>query len=293
MNDMLYKHVLFKDLIPYLKRTDYLEGFTATEQSYIRRNIGAIGEDRLADQISEALKSLSSLSYDELLAAKTNKTLVPGYTYVIDNFQTMYQSNVKNENNKYITFGKNVNPSKVYKIIVKAITEDQLMSNVSIISEDTNSLFWIAQYDITPEVLDDGQRTNGKIIYLQDENKNEANYDFKNIMTSFDNKLWHTFSDINGDDNSSNCYNNDVCFTSNLVLVGNCNNNKIKGNNIFINHQVNELIGELNNVKINDLIDVDTEKRIIRTDDKYYIDYLDIETLTHQFYGIDNLFNTQ
>ena len=293
MNDMLYKHVLFKDLIPYLKRTDYLEGFTATEQSYIRRNIGAIGEDRLADQISEALNSLSSLSYDELLAAKTNKTLVPGYTYVIDNFQTMYQSNVKNENNKYITFGKNVNPSKVYKIIVKAITEDQLMSNVSIISEDTNSLFWIAQYDITPEVLDDGQRTNGKIIYLQDENKNEANYDFKNIMTSFDNKLWHTFSDINGDDNSSNCYNNDVCFTSNLVLVGNCNNNKIKGNNIFINHQVNELIGELNNVKINDLIDVDTEKRIIRTDDKYYIDYLDIETLTHQFYGIDNLFNTQ
>lgn len=293
MNEMLYKHVLFKDLIPYLKRTDYLEGFTATEQSYIRRNIGAIGEDRLADQISEALNSLSSLSYDELLAAKTNKTLVPGYTYVIDNFQTMYQSNVKDQNNKYITFGKDVNPSKVYKIIVKAITEDQLMSNVSIISEDTNSLFWIAQYDITPEILDDGQRTNGKIIYLQDENKNEANYDFKNIMTSFDNKLWHTFSDINGDDNSSNCYNNDVCFTSNLVLVGNCNNNKIKGNNIFINHQVNELIGELNNVKINDLIDVDTEKRIIRTDDKYYIDYLDIETLTHQFYGIDNLFNTQ
>jgi hypothetical protein len=47
MNDLMYKHVLFKDLYPYLRRTDYLGGFTSTEQAYIRKNIGAASLERL------------------------------------------------------------------------------------------------------------------------------------------------------------------------------------------------------------------------------------------------------
>ena len=292
MNDLLYKHVLFKDLIPYLKRTDYLEGFTPTEQAYIRENIGAIGEDRLAQQISEALDSINPITHYELYSLVVNKELIPGQTYVIPDFQTIYQSNVKNWQGKYITWGKDVNPSKKYKIVTRALTADSLMSNVSIISEDYNSLFWIVQYDITPKTLDDGQKTMGEIIYLQDENRNEASFDFKNKLTSFDNKLWHTFSDINGNDNSQNCLNNDLCLASNVVIVGNCKDNKLKGSNIFIQYPIVNLQGEFNNVKLNDFIDTDTEKKIVKVDNKYYIDYLDIETLTHQFYGIDNLFDT-
>lgn len=293
MNDLLYKHVLFKDLIPYLKRTDYLEGFTSTEQAFIRRNIGAIGEDRIAEEVSRALDSIDPISHYDLNSLVINKTLIPGKTYVISDFQTMYQSDIKNSQGKYVTFGKDIYPSKKYKIVARALTADSLMSNVSIISEDYNSLFWIVQYDITPKTLDDGQKTMGEIIYLQDENKNEASFDFKNKLTLFDNKFWHTFSDINGNDNSSNCFSNDLCLASNIVIVGNCKDNKLKGSNIFIKYPIVNLQGEFNNVKLNDFIDTDTEKKIIKKDNKYYIDYLDIETLTHQFYGIDNLFDTQ
>jgi len=39
-----YKHVLFKDLHDYIRKDTYLGGFTAVEQEWIRKNIGAVSE---------------------------------------------------------------------------------------------------------------------------------------------------------------------------------------------------------------------------------------------------------
>jgi hypothetical protein len=83
---------------------------------------------------------------------------------------------------------------------------------------------WTIQYDPIQETLDDGEKTKGRIYYLQDENLNRATYDFKNVLFERDNKLWHTFSDSEGNDNSSNCYNNNLCFSYNIIFNVPCRN---------------------------------------------------------------------
>lgn len=282
-----YRHVLFKDLKPYLKRTDYLNGFTSTEQAYIRRNIGAAS----ADDIKALTGKSIPLTYESLKDLIANNELVVGSIYLITDFQTIYQSNIKNANNKFVTYGKNVNPSKVYSIAAIAISSNQLLSTVSIISDDPSSIYWSVQYDPTEEILDDGEKTKGKIIYLSDNNFNQACFDFKNILIDYNQQLYHTFSDENGNDNSENCFNNNFCFTNNSILVGNCSNNCIYGDNVKFLVPVNNLTGVLNDVCVNvDEIGLNNEtgKSTILYNNVYHIDYLDLETLTHQFYALSN-----
>ena len=282
-----YRHVLFKDLKPYLKRTDYLNGFTSTEQAYIRRNIGAAS----ADDIKALTGKSIPVTYESLKDLIANNELVVGAIYLITDFQTIYSSNIKNVNNKFVTYGTTINPSKVYSIAAIAISSNQLLSTVSIISDDPSSIYWSVQYDPTEETLDDGVKTKGKIIYLSDNNFNQACFDFKNKLVDFNNKLYHTFSDVNGNDNSDNCFNNNFCFTNNSILVGNCSNNCIYGNNVKFLVPVNNLTGVLNDVCVNvDEIDLDNEtgKSTILYNNVYHIDYLDLETLTHQFYALSN-----
>ena len=280
-----YRHVLFKDLKPYLKRTDYLNGFTSTEQAYIRRNIGAAS----ADDIKALTGKSIPVTYEALKDLITNNELTVGAVYLITDFQTIYQSTSKDQNNKYITYGKDINPSEVYQIAAIAITANQLLSTVSIISDDPSSIYWSVQYDPTQETLDDGVKTKGKITYLSDNNFNQACFDFKNILIEHNNQLYHTFSDQNGDDNSDNCFNNNFCFTNNSILVGNCSNNCIYGDNVKFLVPVNNLSGELNDVCVNvDEIGLanETSKTTILYNNVYHIDYLDLETLTHQFYAL-------
>ena len=280
-----YRHVLFKDLKPYLKRTDYLNGFTSTEQAYIRRNIGAAS----ADDIKALTGRSIPVTYEALQDLISNNELVVGAIYLITDYQTIYQSNTKNINNKFVTFGTTINPSKVYQIAAIAITANQLLSTVSIISDDPSSIYWSVQYDPTQETLDDGVKTKGKITYLSDNNFNQACYDFKNVLIDYNNQLYHTFSDQNGNDNSDNCFNNNFCFTNNSILVGNCSNNCIYGDNVKFFVPVNNLTGKLNDVCVNvDEIGLDNEssKTTILYNNVYHIDYLDLETLTHQFYAL-------
>ena len=280
-----YRHVLFKDLKPYLKRTDYLNGFTSTEQAYIRRNIGAAS----ADDIKALTGKSIPVTYEALKDLIANNELTVGAVYLITDFQTIYQSTSKDQNNKYITYGKDINPSEVYQIAAIAITANQLLSTVSIISDDPSSIYWSVQYDPTQETLDDGVKTKGKITYLSDNNFNQACFDFKNILIEHNNQLYHTFSDQNGDDNSDNCFNNNFCFTNNSILVGNCSNNCIYGDNVKFLVPVNNLSGELNDVCVNvDEIGLanETSKTTILYNNVYHIDYLDLETLTHQFYAL-------
>ena len=121
-----------------------------------------------------------------------------------------------------------------------------------------------------------------RIIYMKDNNNNVANYDFKYVNKIFDN---------NG---SKNNYIN----ATNIKLSGICCNNIISGNNIEIKVPISNLVGELNDIIIDEdelgILNSNIQKVIIFIDNKYYIDYLDLETLTHQFYEIKNsLYITQ
>lgn len=287
MIEPAYHHVLFKDLRPYLRKQDYLGGYTSVEQAWIRKNIGAASYEDLKNTLSGAVP----VKYDELDSLISRKDLISGTVYLIEEFQTIYQSNELNEEGHYISYGKDINPSKKYTLIAIAISDCQLLSTVSIISDDPDSIFWTAQYDVKKETLDDGITTMGKIVYLSDNNFNQAQFDFKNKLIKQNNKLYHTFSDIDGNDNSLNCFNNNLCQANNIIFIGNCSNNCIYGNDIFFKVPVNNLIGTLNHVQIEtDEIGLSNEtgKQTVLYDDKYYIDYLDKETLTHQFYALAN-----
>lgn len=282
-----YRHVLFKDLKPYLHRRDYLSGFTSTEQAYIRKNIGAIGVDQLDALQGRAIR----VTYSELENQIQSGTLVVGAVYFITDFQTIYQSKTRNAEGKYVTFGSDVHPSKVYTIAAIAITPSSLLSTVSIISDDPTSIFWVVQYDPTKETLDDGKTTKGRITYLSDNNFNQARFDFKNTLIGLGSKFYYALSDSEGHDNSDQCFNNNLCFASDTILVGNCSNNCIYGNNVRFLVPVSNLTGELNDVCVhNDDIDLsnETAKTTILFNGVYHIDYLDLETLTHQFYALSN-----
>jgi hypothetical protein len=108
----------------------------------------------------------------------------------------------------------------------------------------------------------------GKIVYMQDNNFNSATYDFKNILFEQDGRLWHTFSDSEGNDNSENCFNNNLCSSYDVIIKVPVKNLSAQCTSIHIDSD--EI--DLNN---------DTSKQIISLEGKYYIDYLDLETLTH------------
>ena len=267
-----YQHVLFEDLKNYLNRKEYLAGFTTIEQAYIRKNIGAVGEDDILRTISRLETKVHEVSHQELMDVLLQKQLVIGNIYIVNDYQTIYSSHQKNTTQRKITWGLDINPSPVYKLFCIAIDQDKLMPQVYMIQNESVKP-WIVFYDPIYKVLDDGVRDKGTIYYMEDENGNSANYDFKNILFDFDGVLYHTFSDVRGNDNSSQVY-------------GNKMNN---GYNNIVTIPINNLICSYSNLVIKDNIEDMDEysiKQVIKRDNEYYLDYLDLETLTHQFYGI-------
>ena len=283
-----YKHVLFKDLHDYIRKDTYLSGFTAVEQEWIRKNIGAVSQQ-------DVVRTSFTVNYEDLHKLIVQKALNPGSVYIINNFQTIYSSNVKNTLGQYITYGYDVYPSKVYTIFAIAATYDKLFSNVQILSDDPKSLQWIVQYDPTQETLSDGRMTMGKITYLEDENMNRANFDFKNVRVNINGYNYYTFSTYTGEENSKNCFNNNLCFGSLNLFFGSCNNNVIYGNRNCFTRPINNLVGRLSGLRVsNTNLDDFSHKEVIQYNNKTYLDYLDNETLTHQFYELaDNSRITQ
>ena len=266
-----YQHVLFEDLKDYLNRKEYLAGFTSIEQAYIRKNIGAVGVSDIAKEIAKLDTQIHEVSHQELMDLLYQKQLITGNIYIINDYQTIYSSHQVNGANQKITWGLNINPSKVYKLFCIAISQDQLMPQVYIIDKEKVKP-WIVFYNPLYNILDDGIRDKGIIYYMQDENGNIANYDFKNILFDYNGNLYHTFSDASGNDTSSSVY-----------------GNKINGYNVIITIPINNLQCSYSDVVIKDNIedmDIHSMKQVIKRDDEYYLDYLDLETLTHQFYGI-------
>lgn len=283
MDDRLYKHVLFKDLYPYLKKTDYLSGFSTTEQAYIRQNIGAIGQLEAAKLTKNGLEETD---YDNIQKLIRLNGLHPGRIYVITDYQTIYQSPNKNQEGKYISWGLDINPSKIYSLITTAYNNNTLLPMAYIINDDSTCT--LVNYNVNQQVLDDGVSTKGSISYMLDQNRNQANFDFKNQLIVKD-KPYYLFSDINGNENSNNCYFNNCCRLSNTVFIGEIENTFIEGDNNFIKTSLKNVNGKLNNsvIALDEIgLSNETNKNIICLDGQYFIDYLDFETLTHQFYAI-------
>ena len=133
------RHVCLKDLENYLKKAEYLDGYTPTEQKQVRKNIGAIGEADLASYITET--KFIPLTHTELVDLIKDNKLGIGQVYAITDFQTIYESNVQNNVGQYITWGLDNNPSEVYTIMTIALSANTLsFNNLKFINNDYTSM---------------------------------------------------------------------------------------------------------------------------------------------------------
>lgn len=145
------------------------------------------------------------LTFQELVDLSDNENLTVGARYTIDDFQNEwdmveernedeeeYDENVEDGPMTGIKF-KNVFPMTVTAISVSEISQDVIL---------TDYPHWKVKYDFHyRENLytsnDDGETTTetakGRIIWLEDEFGNKANYDFKHLRFMVDGKLQFTY----------------------------------------------------------------------------------------------------
>lgn len=183
-----YRHVCFKDLENYVKKSDYFGGLTSDEQKWIRQNLDVPSMDDLQEKYGGIVEK----TYEEIKELVDAALLNPFCTYVVTDFQTIYESNNENE-----VWGLTTEPSEVYSIVLNPISSNQFSQNVEVL-KDGVAMNWIVKYDFTQKVLKDGTKTKGEIVYLQDEHNNRAYYDFKNIKF----KVYLDSSDVSGLRNS-------------------------------------------------------------------------------------------
>ena len=161
------------DLRDYFKISNLFGELTTPQREIARRNLGIVGNLGVDGE----LPVMDEISHMSLWDIIQRKELIPGASYIIKDFRTIYKSNVKN-GDSYISWGttSSTNPSPVQPLIVTAISEDRLDSRAFLKGKE-----WVIEYNITPETLEDGVKTLGKITYLRDERGNSAYYDFKSI----------------------------------------------------------------------------------------------------------------
>lgn len=166
---MRNRYACIQDLNNYFKKSELLGGLTSLEQEQVRINLG------IQDYESE-LEKFAETTYANLWDKVNRSQLSPGTVYAITDFQTIYESNVENAGGQKITWGLDVNPSEVYTLLIRAISQNQLETRAAILGKS-----WKVEYDITRRTLADGKTNKGTITYLKDDNANEAFYDFKNV----------------------------------------------------------------------------------------------------------------
>ena len=159
------------DLSNYFKKKDLLGGLTSIEQAQVRRNLGIIDYTGEGGQDTPI-----ELTYAQFWDKYNSSQLVTGASYAITDFQTIYSSNVTNNAGQKITWGKDINPSQIYKLYVRALSKKEIDTRVIIAGKN-----WEVKYNPKRETLPDGNMTKGKITFLVDDNGNMAFYDFKNI----------------------------------------------------------------------------------------------------------------
>lgn len=244
-----YRHVCFKDLENYIKRSDYFGDYTEVEKNQIRKNLGIPTIEDLKENQTGVVEG----TYEEIKNIADNNQLNLSVTYVVNDFQTIYRSNTGE------VWGLDVNPSQLYSVILTPISYNAFSKDVVLLNEN-KALNWIVRYDFKQDVVNN-IKTKGKITYLQDQNGNSAYFDFKNIrfrvhldaqdvisltqssyfdLYTFSKYQDGTFVDRSEDSEiannqfDQNCYNN--------IFLGITNNNHFYGgfkNNIFIKNCTN------------------------------------------------------
>lgn len=189
------------DLRNYFKKSDLFSGLTPLEQEQARINLGIQEYEDLKEGYVE-------ITHVNLWDKIQRNQLTPGTVYAITDFQTIYSSNVTNNAGQKITWGAETNPSQVWTLLVRAISNNQLDRRITIAGKQ-----WEVEYDPTRKLLPDGVYNKGTITYLADDHGNVAFYDFKNVrwrytaaqlraaglQTNYNRDLY-TFSDfVNGE----------------------------------------------------------------------------------------------
>lgn len=306
------RHVCVSDLINYLKRDDYLSGYTKSEQEQIRENIGAIGDEDLDKTIEQITNLYIAGTYEQIKELSDQNKLKIGYRYAITDFQSIYLSNT----NEVFT-----SPVS-YTIILNAIDNSKFDRRVFILSNQyINSYKWIVEYDFTQQYIL-GEKDKGRITYLKDQNNNVAYYDFKGIQfrrtksellklgvvieESYKDLFTFSTSDFKEASENYNVHNNHFdsdCY-NNVFIGNNIYNNIFKGgfkNNTFTSicqdstfgfdthdNNFSDPVIALNGVISNynfigqNYTSNSVTKNIYKIDEQYVLVYLDDDTLTNQ-----------
>lgn len=317
MSDCDRRHICFSDLQNYLRKKDYLSGFSEVEQYQIRQNIDAASKQDIQNLIDN--NSSVQTTYNELLDLVKNNQLHVGTNYSITDFQTIYESNVTDEHEIKQTWGLDINPSPIFNVTITAIDSNTFSTNATIISNEyPNSNKWKVLYDFKQEVLEDGKTTKGKILYLKDNNNNEAYYDFKSIKfrkskkdlktvgidIEEEYKDCYTFNtpDFIDSSESANVYNNQFqsnCY--NNIFIGDtyCNSfysgfiNNVFADKCYQNYfgfntsdnkfkiPITQVSGSLSGkvIENQNILSQDVDKKIVKaTNQNYTILYIDSDT---------------
>lgn len=208
------------DLNNYFKKSDLLSGLTTLEKEQVRFNLG------ITDYIGEGGQTVpTEITYAALLSLINKSQLVTGARYIITDFRTIYSSNITNSSGFKISWGLATNPSNVLRLIVTALTTNQLDPRIVI-----QDKVWKVEYDVTQKTLEDGVTTMGQITYLEDEKGNSAYYDFKNKKFRRSDGDYYTFSDITNNiiTDSTTLYN-----TKFNKLKQGCDNNVFLGDTYY------------------------------------------------------------
>ena len=296
MKDCNNRHVCFKDLEAYVRKDSYFAGLSKTEQEEIIKNLGIITREDVYDIVRSYIESAIPVTYKQINELIQHRELAPGHIYIITDFQTIYKSNTG------ATWGTGNHESKIFSIIVQALTDNTLNSDVKILSEDfPNSLLWEVRYDPTQEIIN-SVRTKGRITYLKDEHGNSAYYDFKNIQyriskedllkvgieTAKEYKDYYTFNDTaeNVEISKGSTQNVFIKSAHNVKIGLDCENN-------LFNSQIRNttiLDGVSDSFVKHSIFQEDIFKVIQNSSINKVVSYIDGDTLTMQTYAIDNIY---
>lgn len=164
-----YRHVCFKDLDNYFKRSDYFGDLTEIELNQIRQNLNVPSRQEIDSREGGIIID----TYEQIKKLSDSDSLNPDCIYVVNDFQTIYESNTGE------VWGLDLEPSTIYQLALQPISTSQFNKNIQVL-ENGIAKNWVVRYDFAQKEIKQ-YKTKGEIIYMQDENNNSAYYDFKNI----------------------------------------------------------------------------------------------------------------
>lgn len=304
-----FRHVCFKDLDNYIQRDNYFSDFTTDEKNLIKKNLGlAIDSDAGYNPL------IVSGDYDYIYKQYTEQQLVVGYVYIITNFKSIYldRNNILCGTDEHL-------PSQEYWLFLTPNSNSSFDKRVRLFqptNPDATCQNWTVEYDITPTIFDEENKSLGTILYLKDQNNNYAYYDFKNIRfkktldelnrgpaTYETDTYLYTFDNGGIDSSETFCKNNhleigavrNIFFgnTQNVTLAADCHDNMFFKNcenstfdygtyNNFFQDDVKRCKGSVHEKVLSAVTSQNCPKQFDILNDAEVIVYLDSETQTYQ-----------